>query len=111
MIVGTPIYFSPEQFDYSSRRTGMDFRSDIFALGVTMYELLSGRHPFWTRGQSSETTFNNIQSTAPDPPSSIISGVTDELDEVILRMLGKSPHLRYRKCDHLVQALEASKGN
>jgi len=111
MLVGTPIYFSPEQFDYSSRRTGMDFRSDIFALGVTMYEVLTGRHPFWRRGHSSQTAFNNILTKTPDPPSSIVDGVSVGLNEVILRMLGKSPHLRYRKCAQLVKALEASRGS
>lgn len=106
LLVGTPIYFSPEQFDYSSRRTGMDFRSDIFALGVTMYEVLTGRHPFWEPGATSQTLYARIRSAIPRPPSELVSGVPPQLDDVILRMLGKSPHLRYRKCDQLISALE-----
>ena len=109
-LVGTRIYFSPEQFDYSNRRTGLDFRSDIFALGVTMYEMATGNHPFWSRGQSSETFYSNVTSFTPQPPSSIVQDFPEELDEIILRMLGKSPHLRYRKCDHLTGALEAIRG-
>lgn len=110
MLVGTLKYFSPEQFDYSFRRTGLDFRSDIFALGVTMYELLTGQHPFCRRGQTSNTAYNSIQNKTPEAPSSIVNGVSEELDAVILRMLGKRPHLRYRKCDQLVKALKAAKG-
>ncbi len=106
LLVGTPIYFSPEQFDYSSRRTGMDFRSDIFALGVTMYEMLTGRHPFWEPGVTSQTLYGRIRSAIPRPPSELALGVPPQLDDVILRMLGKSPHLRYRKCDQLISALE-----
>ena len=68
-LVGTRIYFSPEQFDYSNRRTGLDFRSDIFALGVTMYEMATGRHPFWSRGQSSATFYSNVTPLAPELPS------------------------------------------
>jgi len=109
-LVGTRIYFSPEQFDYSNRRTGLDFRSDMFALGVTMYEMATGRHPFWSRGQSSETFYSNVTSLAPEPPSSIVGDFPRDLDDIIMRMLGKSPHLRYRKCDHLIGALEAIRG-
>ena len=106
-LVGTRIYFSPEQFDYSNRRTGLDFRSDIFALGVTMYEMATGSHPFWSRGQSSETFYSNVTSLSPKPPSSIVKDFPEDLDRIILRMLGKSPHLRYRSCDHLTRAFEA----
>jgi len=109
-LVGTRIYFSPEQFDYSNRRTGLDFRSDMFALGVTMYEMATRKHPFWSRGQSSEMFYSNVTSLTPEPPSSIVPDFPEELDEIILRMLGKSPHLRYRNCDHLTRALEAIRG-
>lgn len=44
--VGTPKYFSPEQFQFNDRRTLLDFRSDLLPLGVTMYEMGAGRHPF-----------------------------------------------------------------
>jgi len=105
-LVGTPLYFSPEQFDYSSRRSGLDFRSDMFALGVTMYEALTGKHPFWNPGCSSETFCANIRTKTPPPPSQVIAGVPAGLDDVILRMIGKSPHLRFRKCDRLISALQ-----
>lgn len=105
-LVGTRIYFSPEQFDYSNRRTGLDFRSDMFALGVTMYQMLTGIHPFWKRGDSSETFYSNVTSASPLKPSAIVRDVPESLDEIILRLLGKAPHLRYRKCDQLINALK-----
>jgi len=105
-LVGTRIYFSPEQFDYSNRRTGLDFRSDMFALGVTMYEMLTGVHPFWKRGSSSETFYSNVTTLTPRKPSELIKNVPESLDEIILRLLGKAPHLRYRKCDQLINALK-----
>jgi eukaryotic-like serine/threonine-protein kinase len=105
-IVGTLPYFSPEQFDYTSRRV-LDFRSDLFSLGVTLYEAATGTHPFWTRGEDSRSLFNKITAFNPPAPSTVNPAIPKELDRVILRMLGKSPHLRYRKTDQLVAAFEA----
>lgn len=103
--VGTPPYFSPEQFDFTNRRTVLDFRSDLFSLGVTMYELATGQHPFWRPGDTSRSLFNKITTHNPQPPSGIVPGFPKELDGIILRMLGKSPHLRYRRCQQLIDTL------
>jgi serine/threonine-protein kinase len=103
--VGTCPYFSPEQFDFNNRRTVMDFRSDLFSLGVTMYELLTGSHPFWEKGDSYATLYNKIATIPAQPPSERRT-VPDALNEIILRLLGKSPHLRYRRCQLLLDALE-----
>ena len=103
--VGTPPYFSPEQFDFSNRRIVLDFRSDLFSLGVTMYQMLTGTHPFWEPGEGSQSLFNKITTLAPQPPSDLCN-VSEELNNVILRLLGKFRHLRYRRCDQLINALE-----
>ena len=103
-LVGTLPYFSPEQFDYSSRRV-LDFRSDLFSLGVTLYETAGGVHPFWSRGEDSRSVFNKITAYNPPPPSSQNPAITPALDRIILRLLGKSPHLRYRKTEQLIAAL------
>jgi eukaryotic-like serine/threonine-protein kinase len=104
--VGTPAYFSPEQFEFTNRRTVLDFRSDMFSLGVTMYYLLTAMHPFWSQGDTTQSLYSKITRFNPQPPSSIVNGLPDTLDEVVMRLLGKSPHLRFRTCDHLVRALE-----
>lgn len=103
--VGTPPYFSPEQFDFTNRRTVLDFRSDLFSLGVTMYEMATGQHPFWTRGESSVSLFNKIMTYNPTPPSGIVPNFPEELSDIVMRMIGKSPHLRYRRCQQLLDAL------
>jgi len=103
-MVGTMAYFSPEQFDYTSRRT-MDFRSDIFSLGVTLYEAATGQHPFFSPNTSTPHLFTKITKHVPPPPSSLAAGISDAVDRIILRMMGKSPHLRYRKLEQLVAAL------
>ena len=104
--VGTPLFFSPEQFDFTNRRTVLDFRSDMFALGTTMYCLATGVHPFWASGDNSQSIYTKITTHIPPVPSTIVAGFPAELDEVIMRLLGKSPHLRYRKCDQLIAALQ-----
>lgn len=105
--VGTVPYFPPERFDYSSRRSVMDFRSDLFSLGVTMYELATGVHPFWKPGDTSQQVFARISGERPTPPSSVKSGIPADLDHIILRLLGKASHLRFRKIEQLVSALQA----
>ena len=103
-MVGTMAYFSPEQFDYTSRRT-MDFRSDIFSLGVTLYQLATGQHPFFSPHTSTPHLFTRITKYNPPEPSSLVASIPESLDRVILRMMGKSPHLRYRKIEQLQSAL------
>ena len=103
-LVGTMAYFSPEQFDYTSRRT-MDFRSDIFSLGVTLYEAATGQHPFFSPTTSTPHLFTRITKHNPAPPSSLNAAIPAALDKVILRMMGKAPHLRYRRIEQLHEAL------
>jgi len=103
--VGTPAYFSPEQFDFTNRRTVLDFRSDLFCLGVTMYQMATGQHPFWSPGDTSQALYNKITTLVPQPIGGVVSTFPPELEEIIFRLLGKSPHLRYRRCDQLIDAL------
>ncbi|MBA3314578.1 MAG: serine/threonine protein kinase [Planctomycetaceae bacterium] len=105
-LVGTLRYFSPEQFDYAKRRSSLDFRSDLFSLGVTMYECLTGVHPFWSPGVTSNALFGRIIGAKPEPPSSHDPHVPQQLEKLILRMMGKTPALRYRTCEKLIEALQ-----
>jgi len=106
LICGTPQYFSPEQTEFSRKRQ-MDFRSDLFSLGVTLYEAATGYHPFWSVGTTTREVIADILQSNPKPPSDLRSELPSDLDIVIMRLLEKSPHLRYRTCDRLIEALAA----
>lgn len=92
---GTPQYCSPEQFDYTKKRK-LDFRSDLFSLGIVLYIATTGIHPFWKPGSTIREVIRAILAAPVAPPSQIRPDVPSELDDLILRMLAKKPHLRFR---------------
>jgi serine/threonine protein kinase len=95
--VGTPFYFSPEQTNFNNRRTVMNFRSDLFSLGIVLYEMAIGRHPFVT--PSSHTTWDvigNIVNMTQEQPISHRPDLPQRLNDIIMRLLAKRPALRYR---------------
>jgi serine/threonine protein kinase len=96
--VGTPAYMSPEQL----RLQGADARSDIWALGVTLYEMAAGGRPF--QGQSG---FEVSSAILNKPPLPLPPAVPAELGAVISRCLEKDPDKRYQTAQDLRAALEA----
>jgi cephalosporin-C deacetylase-like acetyl esterase len=90
VIVGTMPYMSPEQIE------GGDVgpESDVFSLGVVMYEMLTGRRPF--QGNSGPSLMSSILKETPQPPSRVRSGVSKGLDALIARCLEKDPRRRPR---------------
>jgi serine/threonine-protein kinase len=84
-ILGTVAYMSPEQ----ARGQRLDPRSDIFSLGVVLYELLTGLHPF--RGETSADTLSAVLKENPPPPSRSNPEVLPALDALLERMLEKEP--------------------
>lgn len=105
MIVGTHGFYSPEQTFFQLKRQ-MDFRSDHFSLGVVMYLCATSRHPFINRrNMSREEVVYNIRNLNPEPPSVFVGDISDSLDKVIMRLLNKRPHLRYRECEQLKDEL------
>ncbi len=106
--VGTPIYFSPEQMDFSNRRQILDFRSDLFSLGVTLYQLATGVHPFIGGAQTSWEVMTNIKNVQPPAPHTLQAGIPEALSDIIMRLLAKRPALRYRKIEMLQKALRES---
>ena len=100
MIMGTVTYMSPEQ----ARGSIVDERSDLFALGIVLYEMLAGRTPF--RGDSAADVIAEIIQIDPPPPSSISQQVPAELDEVVLRTLAKDATQRYQSADELRDILK-----
>lgn len=113
--VGTRTYFSPEQTDFNNRRTVMNFRSDLFSLGIVVYEMATGKHPFITPiSTTSWDVFGNIINMTPEPPINHRPELPQKLDEIILRLLAKRPALRYKSIDMFQQALnevESEGGN
>jgi len=100
-ILGSPKYMSPEQID--SPHT-VDARSDIWSLGVVLYEALTGQGPF--NGSSLLVICAAILHTKPEAPSSIRGDIPSELDDVVMRCLAREPGERYADVGELSTALE-----
>ncbi|MHC4660153.1 MAG: serine/threonine protein kinase [Planctomycetota bacterium] len=99
MIVGTPLYMSPEQFEGE----GLDARSDIYSLGVTFYHMLAGRPPFTG---DSITSLTAMHAKMPVPPlDSVADGIHPEIQRIVYRMLEKDPADRYLNADELIADL------
>jgi serine/threonine-protein kinase len=99
-IVGTAQYLSPEQ----ARGGEVDPRSDLYSLGVVLYELLTGKTPF--DGDTPVEIAMKHLSNAPKPPSSLRPEIPAELDKVVLRALSKNPDERYQSADEMEADLE-----
>ncbi|HEY2218444.1 MAG TPA: Stk1 family PASTA domain-containing Ser/Thr kinase [Gaiellaceae bacterium] len=99
-IVGTAQYLSPEQ----ARGGEVDQRSDLYSLGVVLYELLTGKTPF--EGDTPVEIAMKHLSATPQTPSELRSDIPPELDMVILRALAKNPDERYQSADEMESDLE-----
>ena len=94
-IVGTAQYLSPEQ----ARGGEVDPRSDLYSLGVVLYELLTGKTPF--EGETPVEIAMKHLSNTPQPPSKLRPDVPPELDMVVMRALAKNPNDRYQSADEM----------
>jgi eukaryotic-like serine/threonine-protein kinase len=99
-IVGTAQYLSPEQ----ARGTEVDQRSDLYSLGIVLYELLTGQTPF--DGDTPVEIAMKHLSATPRPPSQIRRDVPRDLDMVVMRALAKDPSARYQSADEMEADLE-----
>ena len=88
-IIGSPMYMSPEQI----MGEPLTYHSDMFALGIVLYELFTGRRPF--AGASVLELFDAIRRQDPVVPSTLRAGISGDLDRILARMLAKSVDERY----------------
>jgi serine/threonine-protein kinase len=98
-IVGTAQYLSPEQ----ARGGAVDPRSDLYSLGIVLYELLTGDVPF--TGEAPVEIAMKHLTAIPEPPSVRRPGVPHELDAVVMRALAKDPEQRYDSADEMDEDL------
>jgi serine/threonine-protein kinase len=99
-VLGTPTYLSPEQ----AQGQPVDARSDIYSLGVVLYEMLAGRPPF-TGDSPVAIAYKQVNETPP-PPSALNPDVTPRLDAVVMKALAKNPANRYQDAEALAADLE-----
>ena len=100
--IGTPFYMAPEAFG----EEGASYSSDIWAVGATLYEMLVGRPPFGYADSPIGVLIDLIRGKDPKPPARLRSGISRELDGIVLKTLAKNPGDRYGCPAEMRQALE-----
>ena len=103
VILGSPSYMSPEQ----ARGQKLDARTDIFSLGVMIYEMIAGRKPFL--GDTVVDIVASILNQHPDPLAAHAPGVPDRIDRIVARAMSKDKGDRYQTARELMIALKKQK--
>lgn len=109
---GSPRYVSPEQ----AAGETLDQRSDIYSLGVILYEMLTGRPPFGPRDvpENEKMTPTEIlrahREQAPTPPAQLSPSITPSVESVVLRALEKKPERRFSTAEDFLRALRRARG-
>jgi len=99
---GTPRYMSPEQI----RGNRVDERSDIYSLGVCMYELFTGSSPYEAKDRKEIMKMHISRKVKPEEPSSVNSKIPPSLSRLIMTALEKDPEKRFQSVAELQLALK-----
>jgi serine/threonine protein kinase len=99
--IGSPLYMAPEQI---LGRT-VDCRTDVYALGITLYQLLSGQLPFNPRGKTEYSVLNAHVNELPEPPTVHCREIPGPVVDAVLRALSKEPDDRFKSADDFMRAL------
>jgi len=103
LVMGSAYYMSPEQVKGDAQ---IDGRSDLYSLGIVLYEMVAGTRPFDSKSQ-----FEVIQAhvmRTPPPPSDLRAELPESFEAVILKALEKDPDARFADADAMVEALDAA---
>lgn len=101
-VIGTGSYFAPEQ----TRGETVDVRTDLWAVGVTLYQMITGSLPF--AADDLEALFSRIRKDLHTPPSHLVPGLAPEIDSLVARLLDKSPDARPRTASEVELELAAA---
>lgn len=100
-ILGTPVYMSPEQVMGQK----VDGRSDLYSVGVLLYEMLAGKRPF--QGNNIAAIFKAITQDSPEPPASLDPFIPKALSNLVMKSLAKEPQDRFQTGREMAEALKA----
>ncbi len=101
-MLGTPAYMAPEQV--RGNRGAVDVRADLYGIGATLYEMLTGRPPFV--GSSTAETLQQVLHAEPTPPKKLVRELPRDLESVCLRCLEKTPANRYASATDLLADID-----
>jgi eukaryotic-like serine/threonine-protein kinase len=101
--IGSLPWASPEQVE--GRTELIDIRTDVYSLGVMLFQTLTGRFPYPVLGHIREV-MDHITRTAPTPPCHIRSALDDEIETIVLKCLAKEPERRYQSAGELSRDLD-----
>lgn len=96
IILGTPAYMSPEQ----TRDSDVDARSDIYSMGLVLYEMLTGKCAF-----AGGNALERQETELPPPPGSLTEGIPDLLNRIVMKCIAKDPAQRYQTAPQLIAHL------